>query len=53
MNYTIDRFESGFAVAELERGQFVNKPRQAIPQEAKEGDTISVTVNQKATNNGN
>lgn len=48
MKYTIDRFENAFAVVELENGKFVDVPRETIPQEAKEGDIISVTVDQGA-----
>lgn len=49
MKYTIDRFESDFAVVELENQKFVNIPRSAIPIEAKEGDIISVKVDIKST----
>jgi len=49
MKYTIDRFEADFAVVELENKQFVNIPRSAIPSKAKEGDIISVEVDQEET----
>ena len=49
MKYIIDRFENGFAVVELESGKFADVPRETIPQNAKEGDTISVTVDKGAT----
>ena len=44
MKYTIDRFEGGFAVVELEDSTFSNIPRIAIPNDAKEGSVIDVTV---------
>ena len=49
MKYTIDRFENDFAVVELENQKFVNVPRLAIPKEAKEGDIISVQIDQDVT----
>lgn len=49
MRYTIDRFEGNFAVVELENGEFADIPRIAIPDEAREGDIIDVTVNKSET----
>jgi hypothetical protein len=49
MKYTIDRFEGEYAVVELENQKFVNIPRPAIPSESKEGDIISVMVDQEET----
>ena len=49
MTYTIDRFEGQFAVVEISIGAFANIPREAIPEEVKEGDIISVTVNKGET----
>lgn len=45
VKYTIDRFEGPFAVVELEDKSFINIPVKALPQEAKEGDVISVEIN--------
>jgi len=49
MKYIIDRFESNFAVVELENKQFANIPRSAIPRKAKEGDIIKVEVDKEET----
>lgn len=49
MKYTIDRFEEGFAVVELENGKFADIPREAIPEAAHEGDIISVLIDTSAT----
>ena len=45
----IDRFEGNFAVVELENKEYVNIPKSAIPMEAKEGDIISVIIEQEET----
>lgn len=49
MKYSIDRFEGDYAVVELSDGLFVNIPISAIPIEAKEGDTIKVTIDKNVT----
>jgi Protein of unknown function (DUF3006). len=49
MKYTIDRFEGEFAVIELESQQFVNIPRCALPVSTKEGDIISVNIDEDET----
>jgi len=49
MNLIIDRFEGEYAVVELPDKTFVSIPKKAIPEEAKEGDVITVTVNKKET----
>ncbi|MFU0831675.1 MAG: DUF3006 domain-containing protein [Oscillospiraceae bacterium] len=49
MKYTIDRFEGNYAVVELENRKFVNIPRLAIPNEAKEGDVIIVQIDKETT----
>jgi hypothetical protein len=49
MKYTIDRFENKYAVVELENQEFVNIPRSAIPNEAKEGDIINVQIDKNQT----
>lgn len=49
MKYTIDRFENKYAVVELENQEFVNIPRSAIPNEAKEGDIINVKIDKNQT----
>jgi hypothetical protein len=49
MKYTIDRFEGNYAVVELENQKFVDIPRLAIPNEAKEGDVIIVQIDKETT----
>ena len=44
MKYVIDRFEGEFAVVELSDKKVINIPKIALPQEAKEGSVIDVTV---------
>ncbi len=49
MNLIIDRFEGDYAVVELSDRTFVNIPKKALPEEAKEGDIITITVNKSET----
>ena len=49
MKYTIDRFESNIAVVELKNKKIIDIPKEAIPQEAKEGDIINVQVDKTET----
>lgn len=49
MQYIVDRFETQFAVIELENKTFVNIPRSALPSNTKEGDVINVEINQEET----
>lgn len=49
MRYIIDRFEGEFAVCELEDMSIVNIPKDALPPEAHEGDSILVTIDSVET----
>lgn len=49
MKVIIDRFEEGFAVVELDAGNMVNMPRALLPQEAKEGDVIDISIDLSET----
>lgn len=49
MKITIDRFEEDFAIVELENKDMVEVPRVIIPEEAKEGDIISITIEKAET----
>jgi hypothetical protein len=49
MNLIIDRFEGDYAVVELPDRTFVNIPKKVLPEEAKEGDIITITVNKSET----
>lgn len=43
----IDRFENEFAVIELNADTFFNIPKSALPNNAKEGDCISIILNEE------
>ena len=45
MKVIIDRIEGKYAVVELEDGNAVDMPVLLLPEGAKEGDTIEITVN--------
>lgn len=51
MRLIIDRFEGDFAIVELKNKDRVDMPRVLIPEEAKEGDVIDITVNNEETKN--
>ena len=44
MKVVIDRFEGNFAVIEMPNKQFINVPRQLMPEGSKEGSVISIEV---------
>jgi hypothetical protein len=44
MKVIIDRFEGNFAVVELEDKSFCNMPNLLLPNNAKEGDVISISI---------
>lgn len=50
MKIIIDRFEREFAVAEMPDGKMVNVPKVLLPN-AKEGDVVEITVNNRETQN--
>jgi hypothetical protein len=43
MRIVIDRFEGEYAVCEIEKGRFVNLPRQIL-EGAKEGDIVKIEI---------
>ena len=49
MKVIIDRFEEGFAVVEMDAGKFANLPRVLLPEDAREGDTVVITVDREET----
>ena len=49
MNFIIDRFEGDFAVVELSDGTFENLPRTLLPESAKEGDCINISIDENTT----
>ncbi len=49
MKFTIDRFEGDFAVVELPCGKMIDCPKALLPDNAKEGSVISISVDEAAT----
>ena len=49
MRYIIDRFEGKYAVVELEDGSMENVPRNALPEDAREGDIVTLGVDAEGT----
>ena len=50
MRVIVDRFEGNIAVVELENGQMIDCPKALLPDNAKEGSIINITVDENATN---
>ena len=49
MKVIIDRFEGDYAVVEIDKGKFVNLPKELVP-DAKEGDIVIIRVDHEETN---
>lgn len=49
MKFTIDRFEGDFAVVELEDREMVDLPLSLLPENAKEGDILNITIDKNAS----
>ncbi|WP_313758605.1 DUF3006 domain-containing protein [Tissierella sp.] len=49
MRFTIDRFEGELAIVELENREIIEIPKIILPMEAKEGDIIIISVDEKET----
>ena len=49
MKVIIDRFEGDYAVVEIDKGNFVNLPKELVP-DAKEGDIVIIRVDHEETN---
>ncbi len=50
MRITIDRIEGDFAIVELPSGQMIDCSRAMLPDNAKEGSILNITVDEEATN---
>ena len=50
MRIIVDRFEGNIAVVELENGQMIDCPKALLPDNAKEGSIINITVDENAIN---
>lgn len=49
MKLIIDRFEGDFAVIELPNKQMIDCPKVLLPDNAKEGNILNITVDETAT----
>ncbi len=49
MKFIIDRFEGNYAVVELENKEMINISKKILPEEACEGNVISVVIDQEET----
>lgn len=49
MKWIIDRFEGDVAVIEYDNGNHFNLPRASLPESAKEGDVIALTIDADET----
>ncbi|MCK9443417.1 MAG: DUF3006 domain-containing protein [Tissierellaceae bacterium] len=49
MKFTIDRFEGEYAVVELDTGHTVDITKAVLPPGAKEGDIISLKIEEEET----
>lgn len=49
MKLIIDRFEGNFAIVELPDGRMIDCPKELLPDNAKEGSILSITVDENAT----
>lgn len=49
MRIIVDRFENNIAVVELPNGTMINCPKELIPDNAKEGNIISIMIDSNAT----
>lgn len=50
MKLIIDRFEGDFAVVELPDGEMIDCPVVLLPDNAKEGSILNISVDETATN---
>ena len=50
MRIIIDRIEGDFAIVELPSGQMIDCARAMLPDNAKEGSILNITVDEEATN---
>ena len=49
MKVVIDRFEGAVAVVELPNGQMIDCPKALLPDNAKEGSILTITVDENET----
>lgn len=51
MTWIIDRIEDNFAVCEYFEGNTIDVPLSSLPNGIKEGDAITLTINDRETKN--
>ena len=49
MQIIIDRFEGNIAVVELPNGKTIDCPKELLPENAKEGNIIKISIDEQAT----
>lgn len=49
MKLVFDRIEGDWAVCEYEKGKTLNLPKELLPEDAREGDALLLTVDREAT----
>ena len=49
MKMIIDRFEGDFAIIELPNGQMIDCPKELLPDNVKEGNILSIIVDEDVT----
>lgn len=49
MKIIIDRFEGNIAVVELPNGKTIDCPKELLPENAKEGNIIKISIDEEAT----
>ena len=49
MQIIIDRFEGNIAVVELPNGKIIDCPKELLPENAKEGNIIKISIDEEAT----
>lgn len=49
MKLTIDRIEGEWAVCEYEKGKTINLPAALLPEDAREGDALRLSVDREMT----
>jgi len=49
MQIIIDRFEGNIAVVELPNGKTIDCPKELLPENAKEGNIIKISIDEEAT----
>ncbi|MBQ2897048.1 MAG: DUF3006 domain-containing protein [Clostridia bacterium] len=49
MSFTVDRFEAEFAVVITDDGSSYNIPKALLPEDAKEGSVINISLDKRKT----